>query len=155
VELWGWALVALALGAQLLVAWWLGPNASVPVWLVGAVLLGSYLALLVVAWRNRRVGGMWVVGVGILLNTLATLPTGGLMPTTPEALAAAGRPIPGFLPPAGQRPIVEAKDIVLPENQVVAWPIADRFSIPAGWPLASVFSPGDVVVSIGLAWVLA
>ena len=82
----GWGLIVIALAAQLLVALWLVPDPRVPVTFGGALLLGSYAALLLVAWQNRMLAGMWLVGIGIMLNMLAAVPYGGWVPTTPEAL---------------------------------------------------------------------
>jgi hypothetical protein len=150
----GWGLIVIALAAQLLVARWLVPDPRVPVTFGGALLLGSYGALLIVAWQNRVLAGMWLVGIGIVLNVLVAAPHGGLLPTTPEALQSAGRAVPVPLPGPGERPYVQSKDIVLPQDQIPLWPISDRFAIPRGWPLSGVFSPGDVLIALGLGWVL-
>ena len=98
---------------------------------------------------------MRVVGLGILLNLLAAVPQGGMMPTTPEALRLAGQPAPAVLPPPSARPYVLAKDVVLGREKILLWPLSDWLVIPAGLPLAGVFSPGDVVVAAGLSWLLA
>jgi hypothetical protein len=112
----GWGLIVIALAAQLLVALWLVPDPRVPVTFGGALLLGSYAALLIVAWQNRMLAGMGLVGIGIMLNVLAAVPYGGWVPTTPEALQSAGRAVPGPLPGPGERPYVQSKDIVLPQD---------------------------------------
>jgi hypothetical protein len=150
----GWGLIVIALAAQLLVAIWFIPDPRVPVALDGALLLCSYVALLVVAWQNRVLVGMWLVGIGIALNVVAAIPHGGLLPTTPEALQSAGRAVPAPLPGPSERPYVQSKDIVLPRDQIPFWAISDRFAIPRGWPLSGVFSPGDVLIALGLGWVL-
>ena len=150
----GWVFV-LALLVQLFAALRLAPDPRVPLPLAGGSLWLSYLGVLAGIWLNRRLPGLLVIGLGVLLNVLATTPHGGLMPVTPEALQIAGRPVPATLPPLDARPYVSSKDIVLPREQVPLWPISDRFAIPRGWPLAGVFSPGDVLVALGIAWVLA
>src|SRR5579859_2693330 len=110
----GWGLIASSLAVQLLVALWLVPDPRVPVALDGALLIASYVALMIVVWLNRALIGMWLVGLGILLNLLASVPHGGMLPTTPEALQSAGRAVPPVLPGPGERPLVQSKDIVLP-----------------------------------------
>ena len=149
----GWLLI-LAVLVQLVATLWLLPRAGALA-VGGGVLLLSHLAVLVAVWHNRHLPGLWLVGLGVLLNVLATTPHGGLMPVTPETLRAAGRVVPAELPPSGSRPHTHWKDIVLPREQIPLWVISDRFAVPAGWPLAGVFSLGDVAVAGGLAWLLA
>lgn len=119
--------------------------------LAGALLIGSYLAVLLVCWLNRAYRGLWLVGLGVLLNLLVVLPQGGLMPVTPEALHLAGRPAPSEV---GGRLII-SKDVVLPREVTPLWAISDRFVVPSGVPMAGVFSPGDVIIAGGLAIFLA
>lgn len=149
----GWVFV-LALLAQA-IAVRLAPNPEVPLMVAGGMLVFSYLAVLLAIWHNRWLPGLRVIGAGVLLNLAAVLPHGGLMPVTPEALRMAGRPVPDVLPPPDARPYVISKDVVLPGERIPLWAISDRFVVPAGWPLAGVFSPGDGVVALGLAWLLA
>ncbi len=151
---WG-GLAILALVIQFVVVHRLMPDPSVSLDLAGALFLVTYLTILVVVWRNRLLPGIWLVGVGVLLNVLATLPHGGLMPTTPDVLQFAGRPVPNQLPGPGERPYVISKDLVLPQEQIPLWLIADRFALPRGWPGAGVFSPGDLAVGVGVGWLLA
>jgi hypothetical protein len=150
-------MLVVALLLQIATAYRIAPNPSVPLVLIGALLLVSYAGVLAGIWFNRALPGMWLIGIGVLLNVVVTLPYGGLMPTTPDALRMAGRPVPAQLPGAGARPYIISKDIVLPRDEIPfpLWVISDRFVIPRGWPLAGEFSPGDVVVAVGFAWLLA
>jgi hypothetical protein len=91
----------------------------------------------------------------MILNVLAAVPHGGLMQTTPEALRGAGRPVPDVLPGPGERPYVISKDVVLPRERIPLWPLSDHFVIPRGWPFPGEFSPGDVLIAGGLAWLIA
>ena len=34
------------------------------------------------------------------------------------------------------------------------WFLGDVFAIPASWPLANVFSVGDVLIALGAAWAI-
>ena len=98
---------------------------------VGAVFLAA----------NWRVPGVPLVALGAGLNLLAIAANGGVMPASPDALAAAGLPVggPGFR-----------------NSDAVADPrlafLGDVFAIPAAWPLSNVFSVGDVLIGAGLVW---
>jgi hypothetical protein len=98
---------------------------------VGAVFLAA----------NWRVPGMVVTALGAALNLLAILANGGVMPASPAALAAAGLPAdePGF----------RNSDVV--DDPRLAF-LGDVFAIPASWPLSNVFSVGDLLIGVGLAW---
>ena len=98
---------------------------------VGAVFLAA----------NRRVPGIAVVALGAALNLLAIAANGGVMPASPAALATAGLPAdqPGF------------QSSTAVDDPRLAF-LGDVFAIPASWPLANVFSVGDVLIGLGLAW---
>ena len=98
---------------------------------VGAVFLAA----------NRRVPGMALTALGAALNLLAITANGGVMPASPAARAAAGLPVdePGFQSSAAV------------DDPRLAF-LGDVFAIPASWPLSNVFSVGDVLIGVGLAW---
>jgi hypothetical protein len=98
---------------------------------VGAVFLAA----------NWRVPGMVLTALGAALNLLAILANGGVMPASPAALAAAGLPAaePGF----------QNSSVV--DDPRLAF-LGDVFAIPASWPLSNVFSVGDLLIGVGLAW---
>lgn len=111
-------------------------------WLAVGLHIGSYLLLCWWLWANRHVAGLWLVGAGGIANFLAISTNGGVMPARPEALATAGLPVgEGFANSAA------ATDAPL-------WFLGDVFAVPASWPLANVFSVGDVVLLVGLAWLV-
>jgi hypothetical protein len=108
-----------------------------------ALYVGSTAAVLVVVVRNIRLTGLPIVALGAGLNLAAILANGGLMPATPEAMAAAGvSPEHGFA--AGS----VTSDPALP------W-LVDRFALPSWLPLANVFSVGDVLIGVGIAVAVA
>lgn len=92
---------------------------------------------------NWRVPGMRLVALGGALNLAAICANGGVMPAAPSALAGAGLPpdAPGFQ-----------------NSAAVADPrlafLGDVFYVPASWPLSNVFSVGDVLIALGVAWAL-
>jgi hypothetical protein len=98
---------------------------------VGAVFLAA----------NRRVPGMALTALGAALNLLAITANGGVMPASPAALVAAGLPVdePGF------------QNSTAVDDPRLAF-LGDVFAIPASWPLSNVFSVGDVLIGVGLAW---
>jgi hypothetical protein len=100
--------------------------------------VASYLVAGAFLVANRRLPGMALVGLGAAANLLAIAANGGVMPASPAALAAAGRPLdqPGF---ANSAAVADPRLAFL----------GDVFAIPAGWPLANVFSVGDVLIAAG------
>jgi hypothetical protein len=107
-----------------------------------AIYVLSTLAVLVAVLRNVRVPGMALVALGALSNLAAITANGGFMPTTAEALAAAGLPLGDHLNSA-----------VLP-NPALA-PLTDIFAIPGWLPFANVFSVGDVLIALGIVVAIA
>jgi Family of unknown function (DUF5317) len=93
--------------------------------------------------RNRHLPGMLLVAVGGACNLLAMSVNGGVMPASPAAAAAAGLG-------AGQDGY--SNSAVLADPRLAF--LGDVFAIPRSWPLANVFSPGDVLIALGVAWAL-
>jgi hypothetical protein len=139
VRLRGTWVVATALGAQILIVSvlpGLSPVAFRGVHAATYALLGWFL------WLNRRLPGMWVIGVGGLANAVAIVANGGVMPAAPEALATAGLPA----EKAG-----EFANSAAVHAPVLGW-LGDVFAVPASLgPAANVFSAGDVIIAVGLA----
>jgi hypothetical protein len=108
-----------------------------------ALVVASYPVGAVFLAANRRLPGMPLVALGGVLNLAAICANGGVMPASPSALAGAGLPVdePGFQ-----------------NSAAVADPrlafLGDVFHIPASWPLSNVFSVGDVLIALGVAWAL-
>ncbi|MGJ7440808.1 DUF5317 family protein [Aquipuribacter sp. MA13-6] len=133
---WSWLLPAvLALQVVLLQTAW------VPEPLAPAVHIASYAVAGAFIVANLRVAGLWLLALGALGNGLAIVANGGTMPASPTALRTAGLTAEtGFVNSAA------AQDAHL------AW-LGDVMAVPASWPLANVFSVGDVLVVAGAAWV--
>jgi MFS family permease len=129
-------LLALAVGAQL---WVLTvPGLSTDLRTVVHTL--SYPLGIAFIWLNRRIPGLWIVGIGAAMNFAVIAANGGMMPAAPHALAIAGLPAdPGGFVNSGA-----VADARLPF-------LGDIFAIPASWPLSNVFSPGDVCIAVGAA----
>jgi len=108
-----------------------------------AVYVASTAVVLVAVLANLRVPGVPLIALGAGANLAAILANGGAMPVRPETLIAAGlEPHEGF-----------SNSVVT--SQPVLEPLTDVFAIPAGLPLANVFSIGDVLIAIGIATAIA
>ena len=118
--------------------------ASLPLGVAAGVHVFTYglaAAFLVV---NRSVIGLWVIGLGGMLNLTAIITNGGVMPASARAMAAAG------MSDSGQG----FENSAARAHAHVAF-LGDVFATPKGMPLANVFSVGDVLIVLGtavLAW---
>lgn len=90
---------------------------------------------------NRRVPGLPLIGAGAGLNGLAITLNGGTLPARAEALQAAGMHL-------GSNHF--ANSAVLSHPRLAF--LGDVFAIPGGFPLASVFSLGDILIVLGAGW---
>jgi hypothetical protein len=133
-----WAIVA-ALGLEIAAI----ELPGLPDGLRAGLLVAAYPILAVFLVANRRIPGMPLVALGGAMNLLAISVNGGIMPASPSALAGAGLPVgePGF-----------HNSAVLPDPRLAF--LGDVFFIPASWPLSNVFSVGDVLIALGVAWAL-
>lgn len=107
-----------------------------------AIYIASTIAVLVAVVRNWRVTGMPIVAVGSLSNLVAITANGGFMPASQEALEIAGFAGPGD----------HTNSVVLADPAFR--PLTDIFALPAGIPLANVFSVGDVLIGVGIVIVI-
>jgi len=108
-----------------------------------AVHLLTYVVAAVVLWLNRGVPGLLVLGAGAGLNAVTIALNGGTSSASASALRRAGLPV----DPAGF-----SNSGVLPHPALPF--LGDVFAVPAGVPLANVFSIGDVLILLGAAWCL-
>ena len=138
---WGWLAVT-GLGVQIVLfstslADGLSPGVG------EAIYVASTGAVLLAVWRNLAVPGLALVAVGAISNLAAIVANVGVMPTTREALAAAGlAPEDAF-----------SNSAVLADPALA--PLTDIFAIPAGLPFANVFSIGDVLIALGIVATIA
>jgi hypothetical protein len=111
--------------------------------LAPAIYVASTVAVLAALLRNVRLAGLPIAALGSVLNLAAILSNGGAMPADLGALRLAGFDGPGD----------HTNSVVLAEP--VLRPLTDIFAVPAGIPLANVFSIGDVLIAVGVAWAIA
>jgi hypothetical protein len=133
---WGWFLVAAA-GTQAAI---LLTAPFLPAALLAGAHLASYAFAVAFLVANRTIPGLWLIGAGGLANLAAIGANGGVMPASPAALERAGL--------AQLEHFVNSAPLADPR----LWFLGDIFAIPAGWPLANVFSVGDVLLLIGVAF---
>ncbi|MGH2355719.1 MAG: DUF5317 domain-containing protein [Chloroflexota bacterium] len=138
-------LIPLGLAAQVVM---IGATGLDVPWWVLPLHLATYALLFTTIVANWRMSGLPVIGVGLLMNALVIFSNGGLMPQAPETLHVmhAGEEI-----AIGQH-IPRSKDVLLPRAQTHLWWLSDVVTMPRGSPVQMVFSLGDVVVALGLAW---
>jgi Family of unknown function (DUF5317) len=108
-----------------------------------ALVVASYPVGAVFLAANWRVPGMRLVALGGALNLVAICANGGVMPASPAALAGAGL--------AGDEPGFQNSAAVADPRLAF---LGDVFYVPASWPLSNVFSVGDVLIALGVAWAL-
>jgi len=144
----GWV-VLMALAAQLVVIYAGFGDAAV---LRRFIFPSSYVLLLAFVVLNRRRIGFLVIGAGMLLNFLAIVSNGGLMPVTPANAEKAGMgyKIEGVEP--GEA-IPRSKNVLLEESDIHLRWLSDRFTWISDSPFA-VFSIGDLVIAAGLVVLL-
>jgi len=99
-----------------------------------ALVLVSYLPLLLFVWLNRDMTGMWIAGLGILMNfTVIVLNSG--MPVLEEAIRIAG---------GSSDLVLGAKHVILDESTRLPF-LADVIPLPG-----AVLSLGDVFLALGI-----
>lgn len=138
-------LVFVSLGLQVLIftpftARPVVPYATEALYMLSMALLVAWVAL------NRGVPGMLLVAAGVLMNSAAIAANGGYMPVEPLAAQYAGR-LDGY---SAGAVAIDNNSLATAEG-VRLWLLTDIFPVPAGIPMANVFSLGDVLLTTGIA----
>jgi hypothetical protein len=106
----------------------------------GVLHMASYAVIGAFVVANLHIPGMALIGLGGGLNAAAIAANGGVMPASPRALDAAGF--------GAEDGFVNSGAV---EDARLAF-LGDVFAVPESWPLTNVFSVGDVILLIGLAY---
>lgn len=111
-----------------------------------AALITSYVLLLAFTAANVRVPGVLLILLGLALNLAVIAPNGG-MPVSRDALARSGQESTLADLRAGEgvkHHLEEPDDVLTPLSDVIA----------IGRPIDQVASVGDVLVYVGLVWLI-
>jgi hypothetical protein len=113
----------------------------------------SYLFLVAFVWLNRRLPGVWLVGLGVACNLAVIVANGGLMPISPETVV---RINPGAS--VEQCTIGYhyglSKDVILPRGETSLWLLSDALVLPPPFPWPTAFSLGDLLLAAGIVGLL-
>lgn len=105
-------------------------------WTIEQLHIASYVILLAFAAANLRVRALVPVLLGLVANATAILANNGLMPVSPSAARTIGMS-------AG------VHDNVFVGHARLGF-LGDVFALPSQFPLANVFSVGDILIGIGM-----
>jgi hypothetical protein len=129
------------LGLLIQVALFADPVSSMVGDAAPAIYVASTAAVLIAVLRDVLVPGMAVIAIGAGCNLAAILVNGGYMPADPTALASVVDLSPGY-----------SNSVVVADPALR--PLTDLYALPAAFPLANVFSVGDVLIGVGVAAVI-
>ncbi len=122
---------------------------SIPDEWAAAALIASQALLLGFAWLNRQQAGMSLLIAGLTLNMTVIIANGGFMPISPQTASRLTA-----LPLETGARLGHSKDILLPLDETrLAW-LSDRFLLPTGFPYQVAFSLGDILIAVGVFWLL-
>jgi hypothetical protein len=121
------------------------PYATVPLHLFSYALVGLWLIV------NLRMIPLVVTGVGALANFLAVAANGGRMPASVSALQRAG--LEHAATQLGQHGVY-ANGILMGDGTRFNV-LGDWLYLPGWMPFATALSLGDVLIMVGLVWLIA
>ena len=127
-----WA-APLALGVQVVI---FSGRVDLPAGLRASLHLASYALVIAFALANARVRSLLPLAAGMLLNALAIVANGGVMPLSRRAADAAG------ISPGPDANVSTGADHLRI--------LGDVFALPIRVPLANVFSVGDILIGVGM-----
>ncbi len=115
-----------------------------PSWVSPVLDTGSYFLLIIFTFRNRSLPGMRFISLGILLNVLVIGLNGGVMPVDPS-----------FLPEASRNALREGQGThgLMTMKTHLSF-LADRFYLDIPGLQKQVFSIGDVLLDIGIFFLI-
>ena len=94
---------------------------------------------------NWRIPGMPLAALGLFMNFAAIAANGGHMPVSPEHALYAGR-----IAEYDGGSAIKNNSLLAPPDQVHLWLLTDILPLPKAFPLAHVFSIGDVLLVVGI-----
>ena len=147
---WIW-LVGAGLAAQVVAMGYVGRSWAFVSANRPAIIIATYLLVLVGLARNWRLTGMAVVTLGFALNFTVIAANGGQMPVSRDTIEASGQ---GWLLATTHegQPVLQSKDILLPKDDTRLWALSDIYITPP--PVRRAASLGDFVTYAGVALVI-
>ncbi|HEX8991356.1 MAG TPA: DUF5317 domain-containing protein [Anaerolineales bacterium] len=138
---------------QFIVAYLPATYSRAPSWLAAVSIFASLIVFLAFVWENRRLPGMLFLLAGLLLNLSVMAANRGWMPISSDvASRLIGGDVSRYVA-LGER--FGPKDILLSPQDMHLGFLADRFLLPAWSPYQVAFSAGDILIAIGVFWLLA
>ncbi len=112
--------------------------------------IGSYLLLVVFVVINRRVVPLVSAGIGMMANFIVIVVNGGYMPVSVTALSRMGAETVIAL----LQQYEYFGNVVLMSEKTALNFLGDILYLPPFIPFAAPFSIGDVIISIGIGWLV-
>ena len=142
----GLIFLALAMQVAIFTSWLPVPRSLLP-------FLYALSNVIAVVWlgRNIRVVGIPCVTIGAGSNLAAILANGGRMPVAGTLLARARGAAAEAAIASGQSP---SNSVLVDSHTRLLW-LTDRFLLPPPFPFPTVFSVGDLLIGLGVAWLIA
>ncbi len=145
-------LVFAAFLPQLLVAYLPPTRQLLPERIAALLLMASLLLFVTFAWLNRSLPGIPLMLAGLVSNLIVMAANGGWMPISPRTLGQLNTNALQALD-LGSR--IGQKDVLLlPQNTHLAF-LSDHLLLPAWLPYQAAFSPGDILIGLGIFLLLA
>ena len=112
-----------------------------PNWLGQPLHLSTFALSAGFLWSTRHLPGAILVAVGAGSNLAAIAANSGTMPASAWAWKTAGFPV----------LVDQFENSNIVHDARLPW-LGDVFAVPHGWPFANVFSVGDVVIVVAVAY---
>lgn len=144
----GRAVVLVAFLMQLPLLYFPAEKASGHLEFERCLLLLSYLLILGIVWKNRRLSGFRAIGLGLLLNLTVMTANGGFMPIQPGVLEKFGHQHMVTKMESGYR-VLHSKDVLLTREETDLWILSDVFAFDPPLFSPTAFSPGDLLIATG------
>ena len=148
---WPFLVLAVALQAYAVDHW--AADSLGPIPLRAGAFVATHVLILAVAAVNFRLAGFRLIILGAAANLVALLANGGLMPVSAEARVAIGHQATVDALAIGTA-VMGSKGVVLPAAQANLWILTDIFVLPPPFPLPAVASVGDVLVALGVGFLI-
>ena len=147
------ALVLLAFLPQFLIFYLPSTRSRIPETTASILFVSSLTVLIAFSLLNIRKTSFWPVISGFLLNVAVILLNGGWMPISPQTAQKIMPAGSVDLLKIGQR-IGYSKDILLTREETRLWFLSDRLTLPQWVNYGVAFSVGDLLLFIGIIWLL-